>query len=40
MDLAFITHKLNVDSLVPSKKKKPRRSTKPHEEVMNEEVEN
>ena len=39
VDLAFITHRLNVDPLVPPKKQKPRRSTKPHVEAMKEEVE-
>ena len=34
MDLAFITHKLNVDPLVPRKKQKPRRLAKPHVEVV------
>ena len=35
----FITHKLNVDSLFPPKKQKPRRSAKPHVEVVKQEVE-
>lgn len=39
VDLAFFTHRLNVDPLVPPKKKKPRRSTKPHVEAVKEEVE-
>ena len=39
VDLAFITHRLNVDPFVPPKKKKPRRSTKPHVEAVKEEVE-
>ena len=34
MDLAFITHKLKVDPLVPRKKQKPRRLAKPHVEVV------
>ena len=39
MDLAFITHKLNVDPLVLPKKQKPRRLVKPHVEALKEEVE-
>lgn len=39
VDLAFITHKLSVDPLVPPKKQKPRRLAKPHVEVVKEEVE-
>ena len=39
VDPAFITHRLNVDPLVPPKKQKPRRSTKPHVGAMKEEVE-
>jgi len=39
VDLAFITHKLNVDPLVPSKKQKPRRLAKSHVEAMKHEVE-
>ena len=38
VDLAFITHKLNVDALVPPKKQKPRRSIKPYVEAMKDEV--
>lgn len=38
VDLAFITHKLNVDALVPPKKHKPRRSVKPYVEAMKDEV--
>lgn len=39
VDPAFITHKLYVDPLVPLKKQKPRRSTKPHVKVVKGEVE-
>ena len=39
VDLDFITHKLNVDPLVPPKKQKPKRTTKPHVEATKEEVE-
>lgn len=39
VDSTFIVHKLNVDPLVPPKKQRPRRSTKPHVEVVKEEVE-
>ena len=39
VDLTFIIHKLNVDPLMPSKKKKLRRSAKPHVEAVKEEVE-
>ena len=39
VDLDFITHKLNVDPLVPPKKLKPKRSAKPHVEATKEEVE-
>ena len=39
VDSTFITHNLNVDPLVPPKKQKPRRSMKPHVEVVKEEVE-
>ena len=39
VDLAFIMHKLNVDPLVSPKKKRPRRSTKPHVEALKGEVE-
>ena len=39
VDPTFITHKLNVDPLVPLKKQKPKKSTKPHVEAMKEEVE-
>ena len=37
--MAFIMHKLNIDPLVPPKKQRPRRSAKPHMEVVNKEVE-
>lgn len=39
VDSTFIVHKLNVDPLVPPKKQRPRRSTKPHVEAVKEEVE-
>ena len=39
MDPTFITHKLNVDPLVPLKKQKLRRLVKPHVKAMKEEVE-
>ena len=39
MDLAFITHKLNVDPLTPPKKQKLRRLAKSHVEAMKHEVE-
>ena len=39
VDLSFITHKLIIDSLVPSKKQKPRRLVKSHVESVKEEVE-
>ena len=39
VDPKFIMHRLNVDPLYPPKKQKLRRSAKPHEEAMNEEVE-
>ena len=39
VDSAFIMHRLNVDPLVPPKKKRPKRVTKPHVEAMKEEVE-
>ena len=39
VDSAFIVHKLNVDPLVPPKKQRLRRSTKPHVEAVKEEVE-
>lgn len=39
VDPTFITHKLNVDPLVPPKKQKLRRSAKPHVEDMKKEVE-
>ena len=39
VDPTFITHKLNVDPLVPLKKQKLRRLVKPHVKAMNEEVE-
>ena len=38
VDLTFITHWLNVDPLVMLKKHRPSRSTKPHVEVVKEEV--
>ena len=38
VDLEFITHKLNVDPLFPSKKQNSRRSAKQHIEVVKEEV--
>jgi len=40
VDPTFITHKLNVDPLVPPKKQKLRRSAKSYVEVVKEEVEN
>lgn len=39
VDLEFITHKLNMDPLFPSRKQKPRRSAKQHIEVVKQEVE-
>ena len=39
VDPAFITHKLNVDPLVPLKKQKLRRLVKPHVKAVKEEVE-
>ena len=39
VDLSFIVHKLNVDPKVMLKKERLRRSTKPHVEVVKEEVE-
>ena len=39
VDSEFITHKLNVDPLYPSKKQKPRRSAKQHVEAIKQEVE-
>ena len=39
VDLNFIMNNLNVDPLVPPKKQKLRRPTKPHVEVVKEEVE-
>ena len=39
LDLDFITHKLNVDPLVPPKKQKSRRSAKPYVEAVKDEVE-
>lgn len=39
VDLEFITHKLNMDLLFPSRKQKPRRSAKQHIEVVKQEVE-
>ena len=38
VELEFITHKLNMDPLFPSKKQKPRRSAKQHVEAVKEEV--
>ena len=38
MDPKFIVHKLNVDPLCPSKKKKQRRSAKEHIEAVRQEV--
>ena len=38
VDPEFITHKLNMDPLFPSKKLKPRRSTKQHVEAVKEKV--
>ena len=38
MDPTFITHKLNVDPLVPLKKQKLRRLVKPHVKAVKEEV--
>ena len=38
VDPEFIVHKLNVDSLFPSKKQKPRRSAKEHVEAIKQEV--
>ena len=34
VDPEFIVHKLNMDPLYPTKKQKPRRSTKEHVEVV------
>ena len=39
VDLTFIIDKLNVDPLMPPKKKKLRRLAKPHVEAVKEEVE-
>ena len=39
VDPAFIMHKLNVDPLVPPKKQKPRKATKPHVKAVKKEVE-
>ena len=39
VDLSFIMHKLNVDPKVMPKKKRTRRTAKPHVEVVKEEVE-
>ena len=39
VDPQFITHKLNIDPSFPSKKQKPKRSTKPHVKVVKQEVE-
>ena len=38
VDPEFIVHKLNVDSLYPPKKQKPRRSAKDHVEAVRQEV--
>ena len=38
VDPTFITHKLNVDPLVPLKKQKLRRLVKPHVKAVKEEV--
>ena len=38
MDPEFIVHKLNMDSLYPPKKQKPRRSTKEHVVAIRQEV--
>ena len=38
MDLEFIVHKLNVDSLCPPKKQKLRRAAKEHVEAVRQEV--
>ena len=38
VDPEFITHKLNMDPLFPSKKLKPRRSTKQHVKAVKEKV--
>ena len=38
VDPTFITHRLNVDPRVTSKKQKPRRLAKPHVEAVKEEV--
>ena len=38
MDPKFIVHKLNIDPLCPSKKKKQRRSAKEHIEAVRQEV--
>lgn len=39
LDLAFITHKLNEDPLVPPKKQKLRRSANPYVETVKQDVE-
>ena len=39
VDQAFITHKLNVDPLLPPRRQKPRRFAKQHVEAVKEEVE-
>lgn len=39
VDLEFIVHRLNVDPLYPFKKKRPKRSAKPHTKFVKEEVE-
>lgn len=39
VNLAFISHKLNADPLMPLKKQKLRRSVKPHIEAVKEKVE-
>ena len=38
VDLEFITHKLNMDTLFPPKKQKSRRSAKQHVEAVKQEV--
>lgn len=39
VELNFIMHKFNVDPRILPKKERPRRSTKPHVDVVKEEVE-
>lgn len=38
VDSEFIVHRLNMDSLFPPKKQKPRRSAKEHVEAVKQEV--